>query len=715
MKAIISRTILLFVFIVLCSGNTWAQTPEQLFQKGIMKEEGEGSLKEAIGLYKSVADNTKADRALRAKALFQMGNCYEKLGQQEARKVYEKLVANYSDQQELVTNAKQKLNKLNADQTGSDNSGIAIRQVSSPGVDIAAYSPDGCYATYNDWDDPEIGVIDLKTGKKWEITKDGDYVSLKAHYPYSSIWSPDSKQVVYCWNIEDYEKDQSTYNYELHIIDKDGTNDHILFKNGNKSLLAADWIGSSILCIESNNSFAEPDSSSLVLISQNNGSKKVIAKIGNPGNLTNINANFTEDGKYVIYRAPVEKGSENYDIFIVSADGGEVRPLITNKEYDSDPFRIPGTHQFVYFSNHAGTKDLWGIRIENGRVQGEPKVLKSNFDQTCRIKGAINNGTLFYSSARLNPDIFKARLNFSSGEVVNEPIDISRNSARKIIRAFWSPSFNYVACIIETPLITDSRLSPLKLVIQNVHTGEEHEISTELSTFLLFWWIEPQWAPDEKSILIKGVNREGINGLFQIDVQTGKVSRYKAPMERMWAEWRWLQFSSDGETQYFVTQDSLSAKQSVVARIVKSGEQKSLTKFNDWVGKVLLSPDGKKLAVQINDSLWVLPYEGTGQRKKIENFEKLHGNPIGWSSDSKSIYVAKDDAQKGLSLWEVPLDNNSPKVLFTPEKLKLFKGADGLKISHVGNEVYLTMQNGGGVTEYWAIENIVSKELSEKK
>ncbi|MDO8928087.1 MAG: hypothetical protein Q7W54_03775 [Bacteroidota bacterium] len=422
----------------------------------------------------------------------------------------------------------------------------------------------------------------------------------------------------------------------------------------------------------------------------------------------NINANFTEDGKYVIFRARAEKGSENYDIFIVSADGGPVSPLITNKEYDGAPFHIPGTHQFVYFSNHAGTKDLWGIRIENGKIQGEPKVLKSDFEQTCRIKGAINNGTLYYSSARLNPDIFKARLNFSTGEVVNEPIDISRNSARKIIRAFWPPTFNYVACIIETPVITDTKLSPLKLVIQNVRTGEEHEISTNLNTFLLFGWIEPQWAPDEKSILIKGQKEEGTFGIYQIDVKTGNAAAYNAPMGNPGWEWRWLQFSPDGETQYFVTQDSPVSKQKVVARSVNSGEEKVLTEFGGWVHKVLLFPDGKSLAVY-GDSLWVLPSDGSGEKNKIESFEKLLGNPIGWSSDGKSIYVAKDDANNGLTLWEFPLENNPPKELFSPEKLNLFKGANGLKISHVGDEVYLTMQNGGNITEYWAVENIVQK------
>ncbi len=80
MKTKIIYSTLLVFLMVFIYGTSGAQTPEQQFQKGIMKEEGEGSLKEAIALYKTVADNTLADRALRAKALYQMGNCYEKLG-----------------------------------------------------------------------------------------------------------------------------------------------------------------------------------------------------------------------------------------------------------------------------------------------------------------------------------------------------------------------------------------------------------------------------------------------------------------------------------------------------------------------------------------------------------------------------------------------------------------------------------------------------------
>ena len=702
MKTLILTSALIIALISLSTALAFSQDAEQLYQKGIMKEEGEGSLREAIELYKSVADDTQADRSLRAKALYQMGSCYEKLGQQEARGVYEKLVANYSDQPELVSNAKQKLKKLNADQELSAQSGIVIRQEANQEVDkevsINSYSPDGRYASYTDWYSVEIGVIELKSGKKWEITKDGNYGS---HFPTYSTWSPDSKRIVYNWLIQDPEKDKFYYNYELHIVDKDGSNDRIVIKNGNKSLWAADWSkdGSSLLCVESESNGS--DSCRLTLVSINDGSKKIIADIGN---VRNINANFTEDGNYIVFRARAEKNSENYDLFIVSKEGGAVRSLIANKEDDGAPFRIPGTNQFVYFSSHSGTKDLWAITVKDGKLQGEPRILKNDFDQTCSMVGTNNSGTLFYSSSRLNPEIYKATLDFNTNEVKAEPVSIKRNSARKILKVVWSPSFKYLAGLIQTPTNSETPLAPLKFVIQNVLTGEEYEISPDLSSYPLLWWIEPQWTPDEKSILIKGEKNEAVRGLYQIDVNTGNVSNYKAPMGRMEWEWRWLQFSPDAQTQYFVTQDE---GQKVIARSAKSGEEKVLTEFPVWVDKVLLSTDGKSLAVQYADSLWVLPSDGSRIKEKVESFEKLRGNPIGWSADNKSIYVAKDDKNKGLSLWEVPLENNPPKELFSPEKLKLFKGADGLKISHVGSEVFLTMQNGGRITEYWAVENIV--------
>ena len=166
MKAIITKIIFLFVFAIFLAGNSWSQTPDQLFQKGIMKEEGEGSLKEAIELYKTVADNTKADKVLRAKALYQMATCYEKLGQQEARNIYEKLVANYTDPQELVANAKRKLYNLNAGQPVLPKSGLTMRQMKDAKVMDWSYSPDGKFVAYYDVESNALSVRNLQTREK---------------------------------------------------------------------------------------------------------------------------------------------------------------------------------------------------------------------------------------------------------------------------------------------------------------------------------------------------------------------------------------------------------------------------------------------------------------------------------------------------------------------------------------------------------------------
>ena len=80
-------TCLLFTFIFLATFTPcFAQSPEQLFQKGLIKEEGEGSLNEAIDIYKKIVKNNDADKSLRAKALLHVGVCYEKLGKNEAKK-----------------------------------------------------------------------------------------------------------------------------------------------------------------------------------------------------------------------------------------------------------------------------------------------------------------------------------------------------------------------------------------------------------------------------------------------------------------------------------------------------------------------------------------------------------------------------------------------------------------------------------------------------
>mgnify|MGYP000147404996 CR=1 FL=1 len=105
-------TTFLIATLLISAIPAFSQSTEQLFQKGIMAEEGEGNLPAAIDIFNAIVENANAEEALQAKALLHVGLCYEKLGKQEASKAYQKLVNNFPAQKNEVTIAKERLSRL---------------------------------------------------------------------------------------------------------------------------------------------------------------------------------------------------------------------------------------------------------------------------------------------------------------------------------------------------------------------------------------------------------------------------------------------------------------------------------------------------------------------------------------------------------------------------------------------------------------------------
>ena len=80
---------------------------EVALQAAIKKEAVDGDLKGAIEQYRKLAQGR--DRAVAAKALVRMGECYEKLGDAESRKAFERVVREFADQKEAVEEARKHL------------------------------------------------------------------------------------------------------------------------------------------------------------------------------------------------------------------------------------------------------------------------------------------------------------------------------------------------------------------------------------------------------------------------------------------------------------------------------------------------------------------------------------------------------------------------------------------------------------------------------
>src|SRR5215468_5504482 len=104
------------------------------FREARHKEQVEGDLNAAIKLYQSIA-SVKGDRSLAARALVQLGRCYEKQGNAEARKAYERVLREFGDQSAEAGEARMRLAKINP--TGPRTE-VAARKLTPP---LASNSP----------------------------------------------------------------------------------------------------------------------------------------------------------------------------------------------------------------------------------------------------------------------------------------------------------------------------------------------------------------------------------------------------------------------------------------------------------------------------------------------------------------------------------------------------------------------------------------------
>jgi hypothetical protein len=75
-----------------------AQSPYVQFRAAQQKETVEGDLNAAIVMYRKLADDRATPSDVAARALLRLGRCYQRLGNSEARKAFERVVNQLCEQ-----------------------------------------------------------------------------------------------------------------------------------------------------------------------------------------------------------------------------------------------------------------------------------------------------------------------------------------------------------------------------------------------------------------------------------------------------------------------------------------------------------------------------------------------------------------------------------------------------------------------------------------
>jgi Tol biopolymer transport system component len=636
---------------------------EVLLQSAIHKEMVDGELEHAIDLYEKIVASYGNNRPVAAQALLHMGECYEKLGNDEARKAYERLLRDYADQNDAVERARTRLALLR--RPAGRESGMATRRVwAGPKTDLyGQVSPDGKYLSFVDWETGDLAIRDLEKGTNRRLTDKGPWEE-SSEQANHSIWSPDGKQVAYQWYGD---------HVELRVIGLDEPTPRAVYAGKDKRdwIQLCDWSsdGKHILAILS--VYRQLTPQKIVLLSVADGTFRVLKVL--PQDVGVGRARLSPDGRYVVYDSPQGNDSLGHDIFILPVEGGPESPLI---EHPADDLLLgcdPKGEWVLFASDRSGALDVWAVRLQEGRLQGPPAIVKAAVGRI-QPMGFTRNGSFYYGVPGAQTDIFVVKVDPDTGNILAPPTKMVKHFEGSNHAPRYSPDGRQLAYI-------STRANPVfplgvgwgdTLCIRSLDTGENREFHRELVRLGVKTFAFPRWSPDGKSMLLYGQDWEGLQGIYHIDLESGLARSVVREGEDVQvgsaSGWR------DGRTFLYRRTDRQSDRSEICVRDLETGEETIIHSVSSSLGDELaVSPDGRLLLLsttleeESGEVVLIVMSTDGGSVRELGRFDrKNRPGFLAWSGDGKYVlYIRRIAVATGykfkFEVWRMPLEGGPPQ------------------------------------------------------
>jgi Tol biopolymer transport system component len=667
---------------------------EVALQAALKKEAVDGDLKGAIELYQKIAQST--NRAAAAKALVHMGQCYEKLGDaeaREARKAYGRVVREFADQKEAAQEARKHLSTMAGDKQAE--SGLAERQlwVFPKWYFLRGYSTDGRYITFEDDEHGDLWQHDLMTGE------DRKLVEASGSYFGTTAISPDGKQIA-------YSQFHNTA-LELRVIGIDGSRMRVLLSEKGKHIYPRAWSpdGKRILADLFSPKLSDQQ---IALISVVDGSIQVLKSAPRIYPFS-----FSPDGQYILYGRR-DANSQPTAIFAMSSDGSREAPLVEGPARNGSAVWTPDGRKVLFLSDRSGADGLWSVRVADGKPAGMPELVKPNVGSMHPL-GFTRDGAFCYGSYTSQSDVYVADLDPETGKISSKPERVNERfigSSKGPLA--WSPDGQFLA-------YNRSGIggAPPTVVVRTVTTGEEREVPKRSSPSA--GSRELRWFPDGRSLLVNDWQNSH-TAFRRIDLQTGEGKPVVVEgTDILWVHWQ-AALSHDGKTLFY----SLVGKAGggggplrVMRREIESGEERELYRKNapgSGLFSLSLSPDERQVAfvtfrweesVKGNTTpLMVVPAEGGSARELCPKVYTIGGTA--WTKDGRHILVPGSDSEHPQQLLSVPIAGGQPQPtgVSMAELSSPSIHPDGRRIAFAG---------GQSQQSVWAIKNLLAEPTAKKQ
>ena len=655
------------------------QTPAAALGAARHLEEAEGNYPAAIEAYKKIVAQAGKDRALAAQALVRMGQCYEKLGDLEARKTYERIIREFAGEKDAVTTARARLAGLSGRQA---DTGLVAQQV-GPNLGDKAYgraiSSDGRYVAFEEHG--QISVQDLRTLEAHAVI--GVFNSSKEKL-YGPIISPDGKQLA-CF------RQPAEGPEDLYVVGTDGSNARPIAKS------VVDLFGwtpdGKRLLVRVRGDVGRPQD---VLLSVSDGSRQPIPGLPSPI----IDARISPDGRHVAFLKRANAGAPP-GIYTLPIEGGTPVLLVENAAVTLR--WTPDGNQMLFYRDLQGTSALWSIPVTNGAPAGPARVVKDNISGVLDVTAA---GDIYYRVRIMTNDVYVAGVDTQSTRLTSQPTPLT-SGGMATGGAAWSPDGQYLAYYTLGGI-----------VIRSVRTGEERKLNPKdpLNATRRFWpgSLQVLWSADSKSLFGTG---GGVVGL--VDIQTGEVKRLwdddsRLPVYRDGEATGpynpSVALAPDGRTIYQLERDP-AAQQTKVMRVdLQTKARSEIYRMDaDIVRGFAISRDGSRLLMtrvrtvpggppKGTATIVILPTGGGGATEMA--MPPKMSNPS-WSSDGRRLLFAR--GQSTGEFYSMPVEGGSPQLMGTGIGLSdpSFLGAspDGIQI---------VFTDGTWSNHLWVLKNAIN-------
>ncbi|MBI4908021.1 MAG: PD40 domain-containing protein [Acidobacteria bacterium] len=666
-------------------------------QRAIRKETIEGDLKGAIEEYRKISQST--DRGLAAKALIRMADCYRKLGDVEAEKIYERVVRDYADQKEAVAIARARVGV-----PASPGSGIRTRRVwTLPPMteNFGGVSSDGRYLPYVNWvQSGDLYMRDLVAGSDRRLTNTGTVRPgvKKSQEERAEEWafSRDGKQLAYAWLRNEI--------YELRLIDLQGNGvpqPRQLVRSEDISWIGPyDWSpdGKTIAVgIERKDKSAQ-----IGLVSVADGSLRILKTIVWRGAHAMF---FSRDGQFLAYDLPSAETTEERDVFLLAVDGSREAILVKHPSQDALLGWSPDGSHLLFSSDRTGRPGLWALPVARGKAQGPPVLLRSDLSAD-KTMGITATGALRYSTSEVSlADIQSATFDLNKGEFLSTPIQAINTFVGSNVAPDWSPDGKTMSYASRRSSVGSHYFV---LGFRSLESGHTREVLPS-PNFQYLWSL--RWQPDGTSLIASGRDHKGRNGVFRVNAKTGETS--------IVVEADGVNFavvSSDGKMLYYSTKRS--DNEVLVKRDLASGEETELLRQSKVLA-INLSPDGRYIVTANRNALGMflamqlVPVTGGEPRVLLDPKHEAFGPLLVWAPDSRWFITRgmKRTSDGKAELWRVPIDGGQPVKLAGSVD---FMAQGTFALHPDGRQVLFQVKVERRPQEVWVLENFLPV-LSESK